>query len=82
MKVKSKEFYSALFIIIILLQLYLPSFKANVLFQVFILGLFFLFEKVQINKLFFKTILPILIIFLLGFVGFLFNKVKKGGLYY
>ena len=36
MKVKSKEFYSALFIIIILLQLYLPSFKANVLFQVFI----------------------------------------------
>ena len=75
MKVKSKEFYSALFIIIILLQLYLPSFKANVLFQVFILGLFFLFEKVQINKLFFKTILPILIIFLLGFVGFLFNKV-------
>ena len=75
MKVKSKEFYSALFIIIILLQLYLPSFKANVLFQVFTLGLFFLFEKVQINKLFFKTILPILIIFLLGFVGFLFNKV-------
>ena len=75
MKVKSKEFYSALFIIIILLQLYLPSFKANVLFQVFILGLFFLFEKVQINKLFFKTILPILIIFLLGFVGILFNKV-------
>ena len=75
MKVKSKEFYSALFIIIILLQLYLPSFKANVLFQVFILGLFFLFEKVQINKLFFKTILPILILFLLGFVGFLFNKV-------
>ena len=75
MKVKSKEFYSALFIIIILLQLYLPSFKANVLFQVFILGLFFLFEKVQINKLFFKTVLPILIIFLLGFVGFLFNKV-------
>ena len=75
MKVKSKEFYSALFIIIILLQLYLPSFKANVLFQVFILGLFFLFEKVQINKLFLKTVLPILIIFLLGFVGFLFNKV-------
>jgi hypothetical protein len=75
MKVKSKEFYSALFIIIILLQLYLPSFKANVLFQVFILGLFFLFEKVQINILFFKTILPILILFLLGFVGFLFNKV-------
>jgi len=75
MKVKSKEFYSALFVIIILLQLYLPSFKANVLFQVFILGLFFLFEKAQINKLFFKTIVPILIIFFLGFVGFLFNKV-------
>jgi hypothetical protein len=75
MKVKSKEFYSALFIFIILLQLYLPSFKANVLFQVFTLGLFFLFEKVQINKSFFKTILPILLIFLFGFVGFLFNKV-------
>ena len=54
MKIKSDEFYSELFIIIILLQLYLPSFKANVLFQVFILGLFFLFEKVQINKLFFN----------------------------
>ena len=75
MKIKSDEFYSALFIIIILLQLYLPSFKVNVLLQVFILGLFFLFEYAQINKLFFKTIVPILLVFLLGFPGVLFNKV-------
>jgi len=75
MKVKSYEFYSAIFIIIILLQLYLPSFKVNVLLQVFILGLFFLFENAQINKLFFKTIVPILLVFLLGFPGVLFNKV-------
>ncbi|WP_445718541.1 O-antigen ligase family protein [Flavobacterium sp.] len=74
MKVKSKEFYSALFIIIILLQLYLPSFKANLLFQIIALGIFFLLEKVIINKNFLKTILPILLIFLIGFTGFFVNK--------
>ena len=74
MKVKAKEFYSTLFIIIILLQLYLPSFKANLLFQIFILGIFFLMEKVIINKNYLKTILPILFVFLIGFMGFFVNK--------
>ena len=74
MLLNKTKFYTALFVIVILLQLYLTSFKANIFIQIFILGVFFFFEKPIISKSFLKTILPIIGLFMLGFVGTIIHR--------
>lgn len=69
MKFNTTKFYTSVFAIVIFLQLYLPSFKANVFIQIVALGLFFFFEKMTISKGFLKAILPVFLLFLLGFIG-------------
>lgn len=74
MKINAAKLYSSLFIIVILLQLYLSSFKANIIIQIVVLGFFFLFEKVSYSKYFFKSISPVILLFLIPFLGALIHK--------
>jgi hypothetical protein len=74
MKINATRFYTALFVIVLFLQMYLPSFKANAFIQIGILILFFQFEKAVFAKGYIKTILPILALFFIGFLGTLINK--------
>jgi hypothetical protein len=69
MKITTTKLYSAIFVIVISLQLYLPSFRANVFIQIVALGLFFLFEKMTFSNNFLKTILPVILLVFLGFLG-------------
>jgi hypothetical protein len=69
MIITKKKFYSGLFIALLLLQLYLPSFKINILLQCFFLGTFFFIEKITIDIKFFKVLKNILLILLIGFLG-------------
>ena len=72
MKINKVAFYKTIFILVLLFQIYIPSFKINVLFQFVLLVLFVLFEKPKIPTSFFKITAPIFIVFFLGFLGFLF----------
>ncbi len=74
MKINATRFYSTLFSIVILAQLYLPSFKVNVFLQIFVLGLFFFLENPIVSKSFLRIITPVLLLFSIGFIGFLLNK--------
>lgn len=74
MKINATRFYSTLFSIVILAQLYLPSFKVNVFLQIIVLGLFFFLEKPIVSKSFLRIITPVLLLFSIGFIGFLLNK--------
>ncbi len=74
MKINAVKFYTIVFVIVIFLQLYVYSFRFNIFFQLFILGVFFALEKVKISTRFFKASLPVLLIFVIGFVGMLFER--------
>lgn len=74
MKINAVKFYTVVFVIVIFLQLYIYSFRFNIFFQLFVLAGFIALEKVKISTSFFKTSLPIFLIFLLGFIGMLFEK--------
>lgn len=74
MKINKINFYTTLFIIVIFLQLYLPSFKANIFIQIGVLLLYFFLEKAKISLGFLKVLLPIVCVILLGFLGTLINK--------
>lgn len=69
MVVSKAKFYNLLFITVLLLQLYLPSFKLNLFFQITVLLLYFYFENVAIERRFLKSIAAVFILFILGFIG-------------
>lgn len=73
MTISTTKLYSTLFIIVIFLQLYLPSFKINIVIQLFFL-IFFFIEKITATRYFLNIISPIILLFLLGFIGSIFNK--------
>lgn len=54
--------------------MYLPSFKANIFIQIFVIGLFFFLEKVTVSKSFANKILPLMLLFFIGFLGTIFYK--------
>ncbi len=74
MKFNATKVYQLLFVITILLQLYLSSFKINILFQLFILVVFFYFEGFKIPKSLVKFLIPLVSIFFLGFAGTIINN--------
>lgn len=69
MKINKSQFYRTLFSVVILLQIYLPSFKVNIFFQLGVLLLYFGFERPIISKRLISIISPIIVIFFLGFLG-------------
>lgn len=73
MKINKNKFYKLLFILILLSQIYLPSFKFNVLFQYAIISTYFYFEKATLSVRILKLILPLIFIFFIGFIGLLIH---------
>ncbi|MQP25002.1 hypothetical protein GFJ94_07990 [Flavobacterium sp. LMO8] len=59
-----------LFILVLLCELYLPSYKLNFAIQFSTLIGVVYSSKTTISLRFFKTILPLLLLFLIGFLGF------------
>lgn len=74
MKVNKVNFYKTLFIVLLLAQIYLPSFKTNIFLQIIVLAFYFYLEKPKISTRFLKTITPIIVLFFIGFVGFIIFK--------
>lgn len=73
MKINQSIFYSNLFILIILLQIYLYSFKINFFIQLIVL-FFIFYKKISLSINLIKIIFPILLIILIGFIGTIINK--------
>lgn len=73
----STKVYTYIFIIIILLQTYLPSFKVNVALQIVVLCLYCIFERVSISRHFLKQITPFFYLILLGFIGTIIHTYKS-----
>ena len=69
MHISKSKFYTILFAIVLFLQLYLPSFKANMFIQLGILSLYFFLEKVTMAPSFIIRTAPVLFLFLIGFAG-------------
>ena len=82
MILRTSKLYSIIFAIVILLQLYLTSFKINLFIQILVLIYFMNNNNSKVNQSFLKYISPIIYIFLIGFLGtfinlfFLINIVK------
>ena len=74
MKVNAIKFYTVVFVIVLFLQLYVYSFRFNIFFQLFVLSVFTVLEKQTISLRFLKISLPIILIFLVGFLGMIFYK--------
>ncbi|MBP6183007.1 O-antigen ligase family protein [Flavobacterium sp.] len=75
MKISTSKFYSYLLLLVIFLQLYLPSFKLNVIIQLIVLVFIALTNNFILTKKFIKEIIPLVILFFIGFLGlFLFQN--------
>ena len=74
MKMNASKFYSSLFVLVLLLQLYLPSFELNLLIQLTILLSYFILEKITFSITFFKQLLLLTGILLMGCLGTLLYK--------
>jgi hypothetical protein len=73
MVIQKSTFYTYSFSVILLLQIFLPSFRTNIILQASAIFLYLIFDKFKITKGFLKIITPIVLIFLLGFIGFILH---------
>lgn len=78
MKIKVITIYSALFSILLLAQLYIPSFKVNIFLQIIVLGIFIFTDKAKISIQFLKKIFPILLLLVSPFIIGLFYDYGAG----
>lgn len=76
MKINATKFYTSLFVIVLLLQLYLPSFKANIFIQLAVLLFYIVVEKVSVSRGFLKEVAPFFLLILLGFIGTILFEYK------
>ncbi|WP_413533399.1 O-antigen ligase family protein [Empedobacter brevis] len=74
MKIKKSIIYSFLFIILILLQLYVVSYKISYIIQLFVLIILFFDVKIRIKKYFIYIFMFLFSLILLGFIGTFINK--------
>lgn len=74
MDISKSRFYTILFVIVIFLQLYLPSFKANLFIQIGVVALYFFIEKVTVSIFFLIKTIPVIVLLILGFVGTLIHN--------
>ncbi|MCO6174795.1 hypothetical protein NHF50_07030 [Flavobacterium sp. NRK F10] len=80
MKIKVATLYSALFSIILLAQLYIPSFKVNMLLQLIILAFFIFSDDASISIRFLKRIIPLFILFSIPFFVMFFYNYQTGNI--
>jgi len=69
MKIHADRVYIPVFIIALLLQLYLPSFKANMFIQIALLAFFACLQQIIVSKKFIRQLIPIILLFIIGFIG-------------
>ncbi|QYJ69065.1 O-antigen ligase family protein [Flavobacterium litorale] len=74
MKLKPETIYAPLFILLLLVQLYLPSFKVNLAIQIVVLMVFCFMENATLSKKMIGQVGILLAILLLGFIGTLLHK--------
>lgn len=74
MKINKASFYNTLLIVMLLSQIYIPSFKFNVFFQLLVLSFFLIFEKPKVKNTFLKVLFPLFLIFFIGFIGMIVFK--------
>jgi hypothetical protein len=63
-----------IFTLLVLSEIYLPSYKANFFIQLLFLFLLVTTQKINISLKFAKEILPLLVIFCIGFLGMFLNN--------
>ena len=78
MKINKASFYNTLLIVMLLSQIYIPSFKFNVFFQLLVLSFFLFYEKPNIKTSFLKALFPLFFIFFIGFIGLIIFKRPLG----
>ena len=75
MKIKEAYIlYIPLFVIVILLQLYLSSFRLNIIIQMGVIGFLFFLNNKIFSKKFLNQLVPFIFLFLFGFIGTLLHK--------
>ena len=74
MKVKAATLYPPLFIAVLLLQLYLPSFKANIFIQLVIIAIVFFVDRVSFKISYIKQLAPFIGLLVIGCIGTLIHK--------
>ncbi len=74
MKINATKFYTTLFVFALFSQLYVSSYRLNIVFQLLLLGIYFFLEKPRVSKSFAAQILPLFYIFGIGIVVFFFHK--------
>jgi len=77
MKINATKFYTILFVLVLFAQLYVSSFRTNIILQIVVLGVYFFFEKPKISKIFIAQIAPLFYIFCMGFIVFFFHKYQS-----
>lgn len=71
MIIQSKVFYGSIFSLLLLLQVYIPSFKLNVVIQLLVVLYFIITKQFVFTKQFFKLTAPLLILLVFPlFIGF------------
>ncbi|TRW22149.1 O-antigen ligase family protein [Flavobacterium zepuense] len=76
MIIRPEKIYQPLFIMLVLLQLYFPSFKANVFLQLITLAFCALIGNVSFSKKFLWHILPLVLLLAVGFISTVVFKYK------
>jgi hypothetical protein len=74
MKVHADRFYINFFIILLLLQLYLPSFKVNMFIQIAALAFLACLQQIIVSKKFIRQLIPVILLFVIGFIGTLLHR--------
>lgn len=74
---KAKLNISFLFALVVLCEIYITSFRVNLLIQFCFLSLLVFSGKTKVSKSFLKTILPVIFIFLVGFTGTFLDGYNK-----
>ena len=76
MKINAVKFYTFLFSVVIFSQLYISSFKLNIILQLLTLLLFFAIDKPTIPKIVIKIIFPVVLVFCSTFLVYFFYDYK------
>lgn len=73
MKINKDVFLKIILIFNLLVLIYLPSFKLNIILEIISILLLLTYSK-GVNKRIFSFLTPLIIVFFIGFVGFLINE--------
>lgn len=77
MIIKKENFYSILFALLLFAQLYVESFRMNIVLQISALVIYFFFEKPRVPAFLLKILIPSVLIFAIGFIGYFFHDYQR-----